>query len=201
MKKKASMSIGGVILAVIAALFFNKGDDSNANGNTTNGSGGTQVTAPESGSGGSNVTKKVSKPIKRAASEGSPASQKPASPKPTPTKKTAPKQTPTPKPATDALPASNSRVGFTSYRSWQSHFDKHGNEFGRIDADEYLARAKALRDAPVSRRVLEQVRRDKVITRFDRTLGDFIAFHKDKSIRTFFRPNDGEAYFRRQARR
>ena len=99
------------------------------------------------------------------------------------------------------LPISSSRVGFTSYRSWQSHFNKHGHEFGKIDADEYLELAKALRDAKLSRDVIERTRRDGVITRFHRSSGDFIAFHKDKTIRTFFRPNDGEAYFNRQARR
>ena len=113
-----------------------------------------------------------------------------------PTKKPAPAPT-----AANGLPVSTSKVGWTSYRSWQSHFEKHGHEFGRIDADEYLRSAKALRDAPLSRSVLELTRRDGVITRFDRKSGGFIAFHKDKTIRTYFRPNDGEAYFKRQARR
>ncbi|MEO0478845.1 MAG: hypothetical protein AAF196_05140 [Planctomycetota bacterium] len=98
-------------------------------------------------------------------------------------------------------PSSTSPVGFTSERSWRSHFEKHGTEFGSIDADEYLERAKALRDAPLSDDVLEIRRRDGVVTRFDRRTGAFVAFHADKSIRTFFRPNDGENYFRRQADR
>jgi pyocin large subunit-like protein len=40
-----------------------------------------------------------------------------------------------------------------------------------------------------------------VITRFDRASGGFVAFDGDGVIRTFFAPNDGERYFRRQARR
>lgn len=92
-------------------------------------------------------------------------------------------------------------VGFTSERSWREHFTKHGAEFGDITAAEYLAMAQALRDTELSTTVLEQVRDDRVITRFDRSSGAFIAFHEDASIRTFFRPRDGEAYFRRQAQR
>ena len=98
-------------------------------------------------------------------------------------------------------PATTSPIGFTSKRSWQEHFAKHGAEFGNIDADEYLTRAKALRDAPLSRDVIEGKRQDGVITRFDRKNGTFLAFHADRTIRTFFRPDDGEAYFKRQLER
>jgi pyocin large subunit-like protein len=42
---------------------------------------------------------------------------------------------------------------------------------------------------------------DGVVSRFDRRSGAFLAFDSDGTIRTFFRPNDGESYFRRQARR
>jgi hypothetical protein len=54
---------------------------------------------------------------------------------------------------------------------------------------------------PASERIEELVRSDQVITRFDRAAGALIAFDPDGTIRTFFRTNDGEAYFRRQARR
>jgi outer membrane biosynthesis protein TonB len=111
-----------------------------------------------------------------------------------------PAQQPAPKPAQPA--PTTSKVGFTSRRSWEDHFDKHGAEFGRITADEYLAKAQALRDAPLSRDILEATRKDDgVICRFDKRSGAFLAYHADKSIRTFFRPNDGEAYFRRQLNR
>ena len=97
-------------------------------------------------------------------------------------------------------------VGFRSRVRLAEHFAKHGREFGDIDMGEYLRRAQALRDAPVARGgsggdVLELVRADGVVSRFDRRSGAFIAFDGDGTIRTFFRPNDGEAYFRRQGRR
>ena len=92
-------------------------------------------------------------------------------------------------------------VGFADARRLDEHFEKHGAEFGRITKQDYLRQAQLLRDAKVSGPVLETVRRDGVTTRFDRQTGAFIAFNPDGVIRTFFKPNDGERYFRRQAER
>ena len=61
--------------------------------------------------------------------------------------------------------------------------------------------AQELRDRPVGDDVLEIVRADDVITRFERSSGSFIAFNPDGTIRTYFRPNQGETYFRRQGQR
>lgn len=93
-----------------------------------------------------------------------------------------------------------SQAGFASRQKLIAHYEKHGREFGDISMEEYLLQAKTLRDRPAGGMVLELVRSDGVITRFDRTTGDFIAFNPDGLIRTFFRPSAGEAYFRRQAR-
>ena len=95
----------------------------------------------------------------------------------------------------------SSTVGFTSARSLDEHYEKHGSEFGSVNKAQYLALAKALRDVAAGGPVLEAVRKDGVITRFDKDSGAFIAFNPDRTIRTFFRPNDGERYFRRQAER
>lgn len=95
----------------------------------------------------------------------------------------------------------SSSTGFKSKSHLASHFEKHGAELDVASATAYLALAQALRDAPPSSDVREIVRRDGVVTRFDRKSGAFIAFEADGTIRTFFKPNDGEAYFRRQAER
>lgn len=92
-------------------------------------------------------------------------------------------------------------LGFRSPRDLTEHYAKHAAEFGNISKREYLQRAQILRDRPAGGDILEQVRTDGVITRFDRATGDFLAVNPDGVIRTYFRPNDGEAYFRRQARR
>ena len=93
------------------------------------------------------------------------------------------------------------RVGFVNERRLEEHYDKHGAEFGRITKQDYLHQAQLLRDAQVGGPVLETVRRDGVTTRFDRQTGAFVAFNADGTIRTFFKPNDGERYYRRQAER
>uniref|UniRef100_A0A832MMA2 Uncharacterized protein n=1 Tax=Eiseniibacteriota bacterium TaxID=2212470 RepID=A0A832MMA2_UNCEI len=92
-------------------------------------------------------------------------------------------------------------IGFRSPQSLLDHFARHGAELGAATPSEYLALAQALRDAPAGGDVLEAVRADGVVTRFDRATGTFVAFDRDLVIRTCFKPNDGERYFRRQAAR
>jgi len=91
--------------------------------------------------------------------------------------------------------------GFRSRRQFDEHFAKHGAEFGRVTPEQYLALAQELRDAPAGGPILEIVKPDRIITRFDRRSGAFGAYNPDRTIRTFFKPNDGERYFRRQASR
>ena len=92
-------------------------------------------------------------------------------------------------------------VGFADQRRLDEHYQKHGAEFGRITKQDYLRQAQLLRDAKVGGPVLEAVRRDGVVTRYDQQTGAFIAFNANGVIRTFFKPNDGERYWRRQAER
>lgn len=92
-------------------------------------------------------------------------------------------------------------VGFADSRRLEEHYEKHGAEFGRITKQDYLRQAQLLRDAKVGGPILETVRSDGVTTRFDKQTGAFIAFNPNGVIRTFFKPNDGERYYRRQAER
>ena len=92
-------------------------------------------------------------------------------------------------------------IGFASQQKLVDHYRKHGPEFGAITMEQYLRKAQALRDRQGGETILEDVRPDGVVTRFDRASGDFIAFNENGVIRTYFRPDDGEAYYRRQLRR
>jgi hypothetical protein len=92
-------------------------------------------------------------------------------------------------------------IGFRTPERLAEHYRKHGREFGSIDMDRYLRLAQELRDRPAGGMVLESVRDDGVTVRFDRASGAFIAFDRDGSIRTFFRPDRGEAYYRSQMER
>ncbi|MES3036051.1 MAG: hypothetical protein V4813_18750 [Gemmatimonadota bacterium] len=119
-----------------------------------------------------------------------------------PTRVTAPSRADAPAPVTrPAEPSAGSTTGFASRQRLVEHFEKHGEEFPGLSMAAYLAAAQRLRDAAVGGDVLEVRRRDGVVTRFDRASGAFLAVNRDGTIRTFFRPNDGEAYFRRQASR
>ena len=92
-------------------------------------------------------------------------------------------------------------IGFVDQRRLDEHYAKHGAEFGAITRQDYLRQAQLLRDAAVGGPVLQTVRADGVTTRFDRQTGAFVAFNANGTIRTFFKPNDGERYYRRQAER
>lgn len=129
----------------------------------------------------------------------SPSRSRPSTPAPT-SQRQSKAEPPRAEPRIQAEPIA-SKVGFASRQKLVDHYGKHGHEFGKISLDEYLRRAQALRDRRVSDKVLELVRRDRVITRFDVVEGDFLAFESDGTIRTFFKPNDGVAYFYRQAKR
>lgn len=94
-----------------------------------------------------------------------------------------------------------SDIGFRSRNQMDEHFTKHGAEFGQITEQEYLRLAQTLRDERAGGDVLDISRPDGTVSRYDRTSGAFIAFNADGTIRTLFKPNNGEAYFRRQAMR
>ena len=91
--------------------------------------------------------------------------------------------------------------GFRSRAQFNEHYSKHGREFGNVSQQQYLELAQQLRDAPVGGPILEARKPGGVFTKFDRAHGYFGAYNRDLTIRTFFVPNDGERYFRRQAKR
>jgi len=95
----------------------------------------------------------------------------------------------------------NSEVGFASRQGLRDHYLKHGGEFKASSEGEYLALAQTLRDSKPGGSVLENVRADGVMTRFDKRTGAFLACNPNGTIRTFFKPNDGERYYWRQLKR
>ena len=103
--------------------------------------------------------------------------------------------------ARESADKTRDNIGFVDQRRLDEHYEKHGAEFGRITKQDYLHQAQLLRDAEVGGPVLQTVRADGVTTRYDRQTGAFIAFNRNGTIRTFFKPHDGERYYRRQAER
>jgi pyocin large subunit-like protein len=92
-------------------------------------------------------------------------------------------------------------IGFANRSKYEQHFIKHGGEFPGVSKEQYLRMAQEMRDAPLSDSLIESPQARGNLSRFDRTTGAFLAFANDKTIFTFFRPNDGEAYFKRAAKR
>ena len=89
-------------------------------------------------------------------------------------------------------------IGFASRQKLVDHYQKHGREFGSITMEQYLRGAQELRDRPSGGPILEAARPDGSVTRFDRESGDFIAFSRNGVILTYFKPTDGERYYKRQ---
>jgi pyocin large subunit-like protein len=120
---------------------------------------------------------------------------------PVPASPQASSQPAAPAPTAPVARQGHPEIGFRDPGHLHEHYQKHGAEFGQISETEYLRRAQALRDRPAGGDILEAVRADGVVTRFDRASGAFLAFDRDLTIRTFFQPNDGERYFTRQLAR
>ncbi len=105
-----------------------------------------------------------------------------------------------PAPSANAnAPGWGADVGFRSRAHLAEHFAKHGAEMGASSAADYLRQAQSLRDRPAGGDVLELRRADGAVCRFDRASGAFLAANADGTIRTFFKPRNGERYFERQA--
>lgn len=193
MNSKTLVSLAGIVLALGAALYNWKFGTPSADSTTSSANSSLGTATQESHAAPSKAPEPTTaNPVSKAAPT-----------KPTPSEATAPQKSPEAKsPAVNSKPAaplnSTSNVGFGSERSFDEHYEKHGSEFGSISQLEYLALAQKLRDAPVGGSILEAVRDDGVISRFDKKSGAFLAFNKNKTIRTFFKPNDGVRYYERQ---
>lgn len=103
--------------------------------------------------------------------------------------------------ASDSVQVDTS-IGFRNQEALREHWSKHGRQWGKVTMAEYLFLAQELRDTDADgRNVIVGFRNDGVVTKFDRRDGEFIAYNRNKVIRTFFKPDDGERYFNRQMRR
>ena len=90
---------------------------------------------------------------------------------------------------------------FASEQVSQKHYDKHLHEFGKISMQEYLERANALADAPVSDDVVQLVRSDGSISKYCFSTNEFVVVTSDGKIRTYFKPATKEAYWDEELKR
>ena len=78
----------------------------------------------------------------------------------------------------------------------QEHFEKHGAEFPYASADEYLAGANRVVTSPEALHKLEAEDGDDVY--YLESTNEFVIVATDGYIRTYFKPDEGKAYYDRQ---
>jgi pyocin large subunit-like protein len=80
----------------------------------------------------------------------------------------------------------------------QSHFEKHGAEFGYRTAEEYLQGARAL---VAGGEGVETLARGADTLYYRATTNEFGVMSRERVIRTYFKPVQGAKYFTNQKRR
>ena len=92
-------------------------------------------------------------------------------------------------------------VGFETPEKMQKHYDKHIDKYGNISISEYIALANELVNAKDTDDIERIVRSDESTAIYRFSTNDFLVITKDGYIRTFFKPDDGEAYWREEHER
>lgn len=97
---------------------------------------------------------------------------------------------------TSKTAASEYAYSFRKAEYLQEHFEKHGAEFGFATVEEYLAGANRVVASPEALHKLEGEDGDDVY--YLESGNEIVFVSTDGYIRTYFKPNDGKAYFDRQ---
>lgn len=92
-------------------------------------------------------------------------------------------------------------VRFETPEKMQKHYDKHIDKYGNISISEYTALANELVNAKDTDDIERIVRSDESTAIYRFSTNDFLVITKDGYIRTFFKPDDGEAYWREEHER
>jgi pyocin large subunit-like protein len=93
------------------------------------------------------------------------------------------------------------QVAFRTPDLFDNHFQKHvikQKEFGNITKEEYLKKAQALVSQKGGGNILIKKNSEGDTLFFNRETNEFAVLSKDGYIRTFFKPQDGIAYFNKQ---
>ena len=86
---------------------------------------------------------------------------------------------------------------FRTQELYDSHYVKHGHEFGDITQEEYLQKANEL-IASVADTILKKYEDDGDLMYFNTATDEFLVLSPDGYIRTYFIPDDGIEYWERQ---
>ncbi len=97
-------------------------------------------------------------------------------------------------------PESSKEEVFYYFRNqglYDSHYEKHGHEFGNITKEEYLQKANDLINSD-SPDILTKYEDDGDFMYFNKKTDEFLVLAPDGYIRTYFIPDDGIDYWNRQ---
>jgi pyocin large subunit-like protein len=93
-------------------------------------------------------------------------------------------------------PAARGEASFASEAKLAKHVAKHSGEWpGGISEAEYLSRARQLLKANPGGDILGHVRANGDILRYNVATNEFASQTAEGTIRTFFRPTEGMAYW------
>ena len=87
---------------------------------------------------------------------------------------------------------------FRSEKLFDSHYEKHGAEFGDITQDEYLDLANELINAEGENILHKTEKEDGDFLYYDTETNEFLVLSTGGYIRTFFKPSAGLDYWERQ---
>ena len=86
-------------------------------------------------------------------------------------------------------------VLFQSDEKLKEHYEKHGKAMGFASAEEYLAAANAV---ILNEEALHKTQKDEDDVYYLEETNDFVVVSPQGYLRTYFRPEDGIKYYRRQ---
>ena len=98
--------------------------------------------------------------------------------------------------SSDSINNQQYSYNFSSQEDLNSHFQKHGHEFGYTTAEQYLQGAISVIGNPSSLKKTEFEDGDYVY--YLQSTNEIVFVSPDGVIRTYFKPTDGIAYFNRQ---
>lgn len=96
----------------------------------------------------------------------------------------------------DSGNTASSSYSFRSEKLLSEHYSKHGIEMGFASAKEYQAGAVAVIENPAALHKVESEDGDAIY--YLKSTNEFVVVSTDGYIRTYFKPDDGIAYYNRQ---
>ena len=98
--------------------------------------------------------------------------------------------------STGSTSAATAESTWGNSQTLQDHFDRHGADFKATGPADYAAKAHAFfLESKTDKNIQVKVDKTGVIRIYDARSNSFGAYNADGTTKTFFKPNNGQAYF------